>query len=392
MRKKSAPLEDNLENGRLVITKEADGKYRWIGYSSNAFRDRANDIIATSALERDVERADELNYYGPLRWWHVKGMDIGSTDFRAMKGRVLIESGEIFDNDIAKSIMAQQKNLQMSVGFFHPGDEPKNGRVFQNVFIFERSILPAGYAANDLTKFSVKGANMKMPLKAKIKAFGALLKDEALLTRVLDNADKIEGFAEALGKDFKEAEKEDVEINDEFEAKIANLFKEEKEKDPEKEKEEEKTDGDGEDETDSEDEEEGEKEAEEKDLPLDKVLGEMTAKEFSGVLEIALKEHTAELTTSLEKATKEVETLTGRVVKLEAANTAQSGELKEAKKALKELTADLPAAVKQFIATEDKETELDETDEEHKKLKEKTKETDKPKTSGFFEFALGQKQ
>ena len=87
-----------------LVFKEASGRLRWVMFSSNSFQDTDREIVSQAALERDVERTDKEHNYGPLRWWHVgnpdkmtrspgEGIDIGDCDFRAIHGRVLIESG-----------------------------------------------------------------------------------------------------------------------------------------------------------------------------------------------------------------------------------------------------------------------------------------------------------
>jgi len=143
--------------GSTIIYKSIDGKYRWVGISANAFRDREREIISTKALRDAVERSAKTGDFGPLRYWHVPGLEIGTTDFQALtdNGRFLIESGIIHDPTIAEALMQKGKGWEMSIGFVHSKQEPDADKVYHNIQIFERSITPPGYAANGLTSIEV---------------------------------------------------------------------------------------------------------------------------------------------------------------------------------------------------------------------------------------------
>jgi len=130
-----------------VVHKE--GKYRWVAISSNAYEDREGEIVSEKALKESAGRGD----CGDLRWWHLPKTKLGTCDFQMVKGKMLIESGTFASEQIAKAF-AKLKDMQMSIGFSHPPAEPKNG-VYNNIKIFERSILPRGKAANALTAFQV---------------------------------------------------------------------------------------------------------------------------------------------------------------------------------------------------------------------------------------------
>lgn len=139
----------------FMVYKSSDG-YRWVAISSTAYLDRDKEIVSTKALKQAVARAEATGEYGPLRFWHVPGIDIGTTDYQALSndGKFLVESGVITDEAIAQSLMKRGKGWQVSIGFEHPRLEPVNG-VFENIRIFERSITPPGRAANPMTGFSM---------------------------------------------------------------------------------------------------------------------------------------------------------------------------------------------------------------------------------------------
>jgi hypothetical protein len=136
----------------LYTTKE--GKLRWLAISSTAYRDRDDEIVSTKALREAVARAHSSKEFGPLRFWHTPGIELGTTDYMELSedGKYLIESG-IIRADIADSVKESAKSTkwQMSIGFKHPRTEPDKDKVFHNISIFERSVVPQGKAANSQT-------------------------------------------------------------------------------------------------------------------------------------------------------------------------------------------------------------------------------------------------
>lgn len=161
------------QKSSLTVFKDSTGRYRWVAFSSNAYRDRDGEIVSTKALEDDVARADTDGDYGPLRWWHIQGADIGDCDYNAMHGRVLIESGTFRHEWIGERIKEQASDLQLSIGFLHPLNEPDPAGVFHHIRRFERSLVPVGKAANPWTRFFVQEATHM--LKEKISGLATLL-------------------------------------------------------------------------------------------------------------------------------------------------------------------------------------------------------------------------
>lgn len=190
----------------FAVYKDASGAYRWVMLSSNAFRDRDGEIVSTKALEADVARADADGNYGPLRWWHVgvpfgPGLDLGVCDFNAMVGRMLIESGTFKTAAIGQAVAAKAGQLQGSIGFTHPANEPDQGGVFWHIHRFERSLVPRGKAANPYTQLYVQEIPMD---ETKVKELAALLgipldQVQSLVT----SAQTKEAKLEAAGVAFK---------------------------------------------------------------------------------------------------------------------------------------------------------------------------------------------
>jgi len=194
--------------GEIAVFKQADDTWRWIAYSSNAFLDGDREIVSEKALQEDCDLADKTKVYGPLRWWHVGGADLGDCDFNAMHGRILIESGTFRYPAIAERVKEQAPNLQISIGFNHPLTEPDRDGVFHHIKRFERSLLPRGRASNPLTALPIVNKGGNQMLQEKLKALGALLGgNDELVNLVLAQAEKTEKEALAAGTTFKENEK-----------------------------------------------------------------------------------------------------------------------------------------------------------------------------------------
>jgi Zn finger protein HypA/HybF involved in hydrogenase expression len=208
----------------FTIMKQADGTYRWVLFSSNAYQDRDKEIVSTKALEGDVELTDSQGDFGPLRWWHVgeyvctdpadyttytasPGLDIGDCDFRMLKDKVLIESGAFRNQAVAEALVPIAKELQASIRFAHPRDEPDVDGVFNHTKTFERSLLPKGKASNRFTQLIIQEVDEMATVKEKIESFVALLKDADLVNSILGKADIIQKEADAAGVASKAADK-----------------------------------------------------------------------------------------------------------------------------------------------------------------------------------------
>jgi hypothetical protein len=136
--------------GTLRVMKDTNGRYRWVAISSNAYEDRHGEIVSRKALEEVVERQDT----GPLLWWHMPNIVLGEADLQVLQGNMLIESGTFVNDTVAKAFANTKEPLQISVGLAFYRNKLKNG-VYESLRIVERSILPQGTAANELTAFAV---------------------------------------------------------------------------------------------------------------------------------------------------------------------------------------------------------------------------------------------
>lgn len=201
-RERKKQEEESNKEASLSVFKDATGRFRWVLLSSNAYRDRDGEIVSTKALLEDVARADKDRDYGPLRWWHVPGLDIGDCDFNAMSGRVLVESGTFRSEAIGQSVFKAQKGLQASIGFKHPHTDPDLDKVYWRIRRFERSLTPTGRASNPFTKLVVQ-QERKMDTE-KVEALKALIGEDGIQA-ILSQVQATQKEADLAGTAFKES-------------------------------------------------------------------------------------------------------------------------------------------------------------------------------------------
>jgi hypothetical protein len=144
----------------MITIKQTSDGVRWVAISSTAYEDRDNEIVSTKALSQAVAQNKSKKEFGPLRFWHTPGIELGTTDFQAVtqNGKFLVESGLISDEYAPQIVRAfKSGKWQVSIGFVHPPTEPDKNGVFHNISIFERSIVPNGNAANGQTSIELSG-------------------------------------------------------------------------------------------------------------------------------------------------------------------------------------------------------------------------------------------
>ena len=213
----------------LTVFKQANGKYRWILFSSSSYEDREREIVSQKALEGDTERMDTTGDYGTLDWWHLFGLDgelvdrpptiselgrikpvkLGTCDFSAMHGNISIETGEFDDAFIGERVAAKAGTLAASRAFLHPVNEPDAERVYNHIQTFSRAILPRGKESNLLTAvFVSQEENQMNMLEEKVKQLKTLLGGdkaaEAKVDELLTAATAVDKEAEAAQIKHKE--------------------------------------------------------------------------------------------------------------------------------------------------------------------------------------------
>lgn len=317
----------SVQNGAEcpMVYKQADGKYRWIAMTTNSYQDRDLEIVSQKALEEDCDRMNASGDFGPYRLWHMgypdvasknagPGIDIGTCDFSQMFGRIRVESGLIFDDRIAAAIKERADQWRHSVGFFHPIDQPDRDGVYEEIRTFERGPLPRGKASNSLTPLAAIMKENAMTTKdQKIKQLSDLLGDPALAETVLKQAEATEKAAQERGLAYKAKKGEEG-------------SPEEEKTEPKKEAEEEG------------DEEDGKGKGKKKTAPDYEAM----AKELAPYLDKMIEE---KMKGAAKERTDKEASIVASVASIDAA-------LKETRKIVDVLNADLPRGVKRYLASE----------------------------------------
>jgi hypothetical protein len=144
----------------IEIYKGADGLRTMVIVTTNAYKDRDDDIITTDALKEWVERqwiADDQYTPSPLLFWHLDDEPIGEVVYSEVSGRFLIELAKEATTPFAATVWdyietTPDEDWGASHGFAHYERTPRGeGRVFRAIDKFETSVLPVRYAANPYT-------------------------------------------------------------------------------------------------------------------------------------------------------------------------------------------------------------------------------------------------
>jgi len=215
-----AMKEDAKDKVSFIVTKDASGRYRWVSFSSTAYKDRDGEIVSMKAQEKDCDAMTASGDYGVLRWWHMgipvsdtpedwksykagKGIDLGVCDFSAMHGKIRVESGTFYKDSVAQSIARGAESLRMSIGFSHPPDNPDQEGTYDNIHTFERSLLPVDRESNPFTAIAVSASKELIPMTdEKIKKLRELLGD-ATADDLIQQTDMAEKAVDKAGVAFK---------------------------------------------------------------------------------------------------------------------------------------------------------------------------------------------
>lgn len=178
----------------MQIIKQANGLYRWTATSSNNIEDRDGETLSLKALQADVARTKMFgDDDGVLNFYHIPYPIGGAPDYRTLVDGMLVETGEFYDEPVAKAVaeycIANPDGLDgsgwgTSVGFM---GVPDYSGVYNSVLIRERSLLPLSKAANAYTSFGVKQKMAITPDQQ--KALDLVLNDPTLIGVVMTSVD-----------------------------------------------------------------------------------------------------------------------------------------------------------------------------------------------------------
>jgi hypothetical protein len=203
--------------------KDAEGKPRWVSWTTNAFKDLEKEIFATKALENYAGAAMEKGEHGELWIGHIPAK-IGTPDGHIMLGRFLVETG-LFDDTAdgkkaAEFYLTAEEPLEMSHRYLYDRKDREDG-VYEWVRILERSVLPAGTAANPWTSFTTLTKEAKEMPDAKTVAHFKKVLGEERYKELEGNTEALSKALEAIGVDFKGLEPKGEEPKKAEEPKVA---------------------------------------------------------------------------------------------------------------------------------------------------------------------------
>jgi len=161
-------IETSMEKGQsgMIIQKDAQGDWRWVGWPSNNFIDHSKDILIEKAHQRYVD------------WWHKNKDGLGfpvftsmhapgtarknPVDFVGYDNGFLVMSGKLTELEAARLLKAQQDyDIGMSITGYGMRDKA-DPRQIVNYIIYEVTDLPVEMADNPFTDLAVvKEAQMK---------------------------------------------------------------------------------------------------------------------------------------------------------------------------------------------------------------------------------------
>lgn len=242
---------------QVLKARDEDGRRLMVIVTSNAYKDREDEIIPEAALAADVDRrwqGDAFVDGDPLLLWHA-GEPIGDIVFADMEGAFLLEVARERDPEQMVDLAAEgEPPLRVPVGtvwdVVEQGDEEwaashrflyarREAGVYGPIRKNETSVLPHWAAANPWTYSGIIHKELEMANKQRRgflgKMFGPEMEEQVDATRAavrqaqeeLDgmgverkDADAVKAFVAGIRQQFGE----DVELPETFDEVIAKAY------------------------------------------------------------------------------------------------------------------------------------------------------------------------
>lgn len=141
------------------MVKGRDGQLWLILYTTNAFKDREEEIFTTKAIDDYVQRHLHEDVKGKFMFWHVPGTEFGTIRWQGLVGRLLVEAGT-FDatpvGECFKAFLAEHPDGHPDIapegwgashGYVYVPQD-RQDKVYDWFDKEESSVLPAGAASN----------------------------------------------------------------------------------------------------------------------------------------------------------------------------------------------------------------------------------------------------
>lgn len=195
----------SMEKNRnaLIIEKDQQGSWRWVGFPSNNFIDLDAEIISEKAHLEYVDWVNKNMDVSPMFvTWHTPGtMREKPVDFVGYENGFLIMSGPLTEGE-AGALFALQKetDLGMSHGSFALERDPNDKRVITKYRMYEVSDLPLENAANPFTEFAILTKEVGM--------------DKLAYLSTIIGSDRAKAILEKMGEKQNELKEADVETKE----------------------------------------------------------------------------------------------------------------------------------------------------------------------------------
>lgn len=195
----------------LVLTKDADGRTRFVCYPTNNYVDREDELFTASSHTKAIDWYFRNKSFPELWVWHTKGTKFGQVDWmdfvqtEGHVGGVVVASGLIDQGCEALAESLATKDNAMSHGFLGIREKEGSPRAWTEYRDYELSVLPRKVVANYGTAFNlVKGAKDTMAFSADKRTYlGKLGVSEERITAMEKETDGIAQGLAGLGIESK---------------------------------------------------------------------------------------------------------------------------------------------------------------------------------------------
>lgn len=162
------------ERNAIIVEKDANGDWRWIGWVSNNFQDFDGETIAEVAHKEYVQFLDENPAMAPafITWHTPDTMRKSLPDFWDYRNGFLIMSGKLTEKEAGDLMSAATlTDLGMSHGTLVLARDPMDRRVITKYRMYEVSDLPLENAANPFTALETLSKEADMDKLAYLSQF-----------------------------------------------------------------------------------------------------------------------------------------------------------------------------------------------------------------------------
>lgn len=215
----SKGMDEGGKSG-IVIQKDADGDWRWVGWPSNNFVDRSGDILTEMAHKEYVEYWNASRDEQKLPVFtsmHAPGtVRKSAVDFVGYENGFLVMSGKLTENEAA-GLLRVQKDYDL--GMSHTGwairGNQDDARQITKYRLFEVTDLPVSMADNPFAEVSVISQEVVMSKQQEQEQLDYLIKltgDEDLAKMALSEKTSLkQAQLQEAGVEQKEAKDESKE-------------------------------------------------------------------------------------------------------------------------------------------------------------------------------------